>query len=413
METTQLALRREAQRARFRHASWIALVAGVTGNGLLVLAMWAAAPRPVPAAVSVMPAAAPPPAPVVISSPVAPPVIVVVPAAAGSATQAQAFGDLGPCPAPYAARPSGALRQPSDQEMTHVAGAPTDSRWIAAWNEHDIHVSRDGGASWDRVLVGPGDVVDVSFDCHGRVLALRDGNGLGMRDGAREAWRTIPGVDVNIGSIDESRYTGTVVGGGRAVAVIGPRDAESGDGEAWVAISDDGGATWRHASLGWYDGSTSAAWHGDTLRIVAPWTDCMSEGIRLITVTAAGAKSQELDEWMSMVALDRGAVYGLTEYCNARIDNGDDDPPALCLWRQGRDWTALDTAPAESHGEEGVVTTLIDGPVDVVVRNDVAQTITGSRLGRARAWPVGAVPMATDLSGRLWGRADDGWLIRR
>jgi hypothetical protein len=408
METTQLALRREAQRARFRHAWWIALAAGATGNGLLVLAMWAAAPRPAPAAVNVMPAAATAaaPAPVIVMSPVAPPVIVVVPPVA----QAPAtFGDLGPCPAPYRERPTGALRQPTDQEIKHLAGSPSDSRLVAAWTDFDLYVSRDGGSSWDHVLDGPGQIVDASFDCHGRALVLREKNGLGIRDGVREGWRAIPGIEMKLGEDDEPHYTSTLVGGGRSIAVVGPNEGMDG----WVAVTDDGGATWRHVSLGWYEGRTYSAWDGDTLRVVVPWTDCMSEGIRLEVITPAGSTSEELDEWTHDVGLDRGVVYGVSEHCERSVGL-DEQPPELCLWRNGRDRrTALRPAPAQSRGDDGIVMQLVDGPVDVVVRNDVVQTITGTRLGRARAWPIDAEVLGTDLAGRLWGTDADGTLIRR
>jgi hypothetical protein len=418
METTQQVLRREAQRARYRHAWWMALAAGVSGNALLVLAMWAAAPRAAPAAVSVMPApVAAAPAPVIIASPVAPPVIVVVPQAA-PAPAPGTFGDLGPCPAPHTTRPTGALRQPGAGTVTHVSAAPTDSRLVAAWNDDAVFVSRDGGSSWDRVLAGPGAVLDASFDCHGRVLVLREGNGLGMRDGVREAWRTVPGVELRMSDEDyQPRYIPRVIGGGRSLAVTGPRSGSGdGDGDAWASISDDGGVSWHHADLGWYEGITHAAWAGDVLRILVPWTDCMSEGIRLVTVTGSDVQDEELGQWSFNVALDRTGPYVLSEYCDGRAvtpGGAADDIPLLCIWRPGRDWHALAPAPVEARGDEGITLQIVDGPVDVIVRNDTVQTITGSRLGRAREWPAGAAPLATDLAGRLWGTDADGALIRR
>lgn len=410
METTQQVLRREAQRARYRHAWWIALAAGVSGNALLVLSMWAVAPRPAPAAVSVMPAAAPS-APVILSSPAAAPVIVVMQAPATTAP-AQALGDLGPCPEPHAARPSGALRQPRlDGEPVGFAGAPTDSRWLAVWTTSELHVSRDGGASWDRVLDGPGDVIDATFDCHGRVLALRDGNGLGIRDGAREAWRTVPGVAVRIPRADEEypHHVPELVGGGRTLAVIGPQSGDD-DYHANVAMSDDGGATWRHADLGWYEGSAEGEWTGDTLHVMIPWTDCMAEGIRLVTVSAGGVRSEEIDEWSQQTALDRGAVHGVSWSCPPDYNSAD---TALCTWRQGKGWRSVPLEPAPTGSDAGYDLFLVDGPVDVLVREHIVQTIGSRKLGRAREWPSGAEPLGTDLAGRLWGKDADGTLIRR
>ena len=414
METTQLVLRREAQRARYRHAWWVALAAGLSGNALLVLAVWAAAPRAAPAAVSVMPTPAAQ-APIVVSTPVVPPVIVVIPAQPAAApASVLALGDLGPCPAPSAARPSGALRQPQmDDEITGFAGAPTDSRWLAVWSRTELRVSRDGGASWDRVLDGPGDLLDASFDCHGRVLALRDGNGLGIRDGAREAWRAVPGVTVRIPRDDEEypHYQAGLVGGGRSIAVVGPKTGDD-ISTAYVAISDDGGATWHHEDLGWYEGRTSTAWDGDTLRVAVPQTDCMSEGIRLVTITGGGSRSEEIDEWSQQIALHNGAVHGVSWDC-PNITNVDDGL-GLCTWRQGKGWKPVPLVPVESGGgDNGFDLLLIDGPVDVLVRGLLVQTVGAGKLGRARQWPEGAEPLGTDLAGRLWGKHSDDTLIRR
>lgn len=418
METTQPLLRREAQRARYRHAWWLALAAGVAGNGLLVLAMWAAAPRPAPAEVSVMPAPVVAPTPtVVVSPPIAPPVVVVVQAAAPAAAAAfAAFGDLGPCPAPHTARPSGALRQPRlDAPIAGFAGAPTDSRKIAVWTDEEVHVSADGGGSWDRVLDGPGGVLDVSFDCHGRVLALREGNGLGLRDGAREAWRTVPAMSMRAGDEAEPRYAPKLVGGGRAMAVVGTREDDA--GEAWAALSDDGGATWRHVSLGWYEGLASAAWHRDTLQVALPWTDCRDEGIRLVTVTARGTRAEEIDEWAQQVALDRGAVLGLSWQCPEPGRDALAVEDQLCAWRDGVGWRSLSLGPVADDGGDGgdggYALTLVDGPADVIVHGASVQAIGGRKLGRAREWPLGADALGTDLAGRLWGKDADGSLIRR
>jgi hypothetical protein len=118
---------------------------------------------------------------------------------------------------------------------------------------------------------------------------------------------------------------------------------------------------------------------------------------------------------MHDIALDRGVVFGISPYCDNLAGADDDEPPPeLCLWRSNHDGrTALRAAPVEARGEDGVVMQLVDGPVDVVVRNDVVQTISGARLGRARAWPVDAEALGTDAAGRVWGKDADGKLIRR
>jgi hypothetical protein len=204
---------------------------------------------------------------------------------------------------------------------------------------------------------------------------------------------------------DEERphHQAELVGGGRAIAVVGPKPGVD-DDDASVAISDDGGATWRHADLGWYAGKATGEWSGETLRVLMPWTDGQSEGIRVVTITAGGVDLQELDEWSAQVALDRGTVHGLALDC---------EDGRLCTWRQGKGARSLPLDPIPSGRDQGHDLRLVDGPVDVVVRDFVVQSIGARKLGRAREWPQGAWVLGTDLAGNLWGRNGDGLLIRR
>ena len=432
-------LRRHVEGARRRRGWWLLACGGVgTGVGLggLVALALTGVRAATPPAVAVTAAA--PPATVVVAPP---PLVVVVPAPAPVVAPAMVappdpapapFGDLGPCPAPHQARPRGRLVQPPVGDVVvGVAGAPTDSRWVATWTADHVFVSRDGGASWDRVLDGPGRVLDASFDCHGRVLVLRDvadptgalgadggadggagvgagagaSVGVGVRHGAREVWRAVPGVALRRPDDEQPRYPARLAGGGRAIAVVGGRGDE--DGEAVAAVSDDAGASWRHVELGWYDGVRLAAtWDDETLRVAVPWTDCMSEGLRLVTVTARGARSEEIAEYASQLVLEGGTLHAVSWECPATAgDRGE----GLCAWRHGRGWRPV-AVPA-STADDPPELVLIEGPVPVAVLGERFHTV-GARLGRARAWPPGAAPLATDRAGRLWG-LQDGELIRR
>ncbi len=416
MESTGLALRRQVQRARYRHAWWTAVVAGLGGNALLVLGLWAAAPRAEGPDIAVMPAqvsAPPAPAPIVVTPPMVPPMIVVVtppPPTAGARG-----GDLGPCPAPHTARPSGGLRQPDvDGQLVGFNGSPSDSRLVAVWTADRLLVSRDGGASWDRVLDGPGGIVDATFDCHGRALVLRTGAGLGVRDGAREAWRPVPNIVIDVPADEHGRYQPRLVGGGRSIAVVGTRGEEFGQG--YAALSDDGGESWRFADLGWYEGDRiAAAWDGGALDVVVPWTDCSWEGLRRATVTASGVKEHGDLAWARQIALDGARIHGVSWDCPQTPDTPDE---GLCTWRDGHDWRpvapprAAGSADATT-GDDAVELTLVDGPVDVVVREHQVHAIRGAHLGRGRAWPAEATPLGTDRAGRLWGLEAGHTLIRR
>lgn len=398
METSTLGLRREARRARYRYAGWMAGCAGVSAASLLALALWAGAAPPAPR-VQVLPAATV--TRTVVVPVVTPPHVVVIPVA----PPALPVGDLGPCPAPHRDRVHARLAQPSgDEPVAGFAAAPSDSRWLAAWTATHLFVSRDGGGSWRRVLDGAGAVLDATFDCHGRVLALRAGSGLGVRDGTREVWRAVAGVAIATPPepYTARSYMPQLVGGGRAIAVVGPRHDEL--DQAYAAISDDGGVSWRQADLEWYEGGRlAAAWSGSTLRVVVPWTDCMAEGLRLVTVHATGVTSVEIDEYAGMVALDGGAIHGLSWECP--------DGGPVCTWRAGRGWRTPRGAAA--LGGDAGDAELVDGPVDVVIADHELRTLAGGRLGRPRPWPAGWTALGTDPSGRVWGTDAAGKLARR
>ncbi len=419
METDGLALHRQVQRARYRYASWLALCAGVSSSALLALALWVTsppAPQPAPAPTAPTSAMLVRDEPVVVAPQIVPPVIIVVQQTQTPAVARERapFGDLGPCPAPHKVAPRGALVQPPRYMLRGVATAPTDTRWVAAWDAEHVYVTRDGGTSWDRVLDGAGAVLDVAFDCHGRVFALRRGSGLGVREGADETWRNIAGI--HIGEVDDEvpdpgehrDYAPRLLGGGRKIVVLGTASAEQGD--AFAAISSDGGASWSHVNLSWYEGgSIYGDWQGDTLRVVIPWTDCMSEGVRMVTITPEGTQTSELDIWANELAIDGTEIHALSSNCPAI---GDDEYPAICLWRPRKGWSELPIV-GPPGGDEDRAIMLIDGARDVLWIDDHIVPIQHGRTGRARPWPDGATPRAVDLSGRVWGLDGQHQLVRR
>src|ERR1041385_2784120 len=76
--------------------------------------------------------------------------------------------------------------------VNHVTTSLTNAGWLAAWSEHQVFVSTDAGKNFARVLDGPGDVTDVTFDCFGHPIVSREGR-IGILDNGRELWRSIPG----------------------------------------------------------------------------------------------------------------------------------------------------------------------------------------------------------------------------
>lgn len=416
METRSLELRRQVQRSRYRYAWWLALCAGVAANALLALALWVAAPVPAAQVVTVVEERAAAPPMVVVAPYIAPPTVVMVPAAAAPPApppEPAPFGDRGPCPAPHRAVPPGALTQPLLSSIMGLAASPTDSRLVVAWGVDAIAVTRDGGRTWQRVLDGKGTVIDASFDCHGRVLAIRAGAGLGVRDGGREAWRAIGGLDFGTSFDDEdneyaggdARFVPHLVGGGRLIAIVGAED--SAPGEAVAAFSADAGETWWHTNLGWWEGHPiTAVWRGDELDVLVPWTDCMSEGVRRVAVGQAGARTSELDVNARRLAFDGPVIHDVGWSCP---DPDRDGTPALCALRPGRDWevTAIPGPLAEDAEPR-----LIDGPADALLVDDRVAPVRRGRIGRFRPWPAGAEALTADLAGRVWGKHDQA-LIRR
>jgi hypothetical protein len=88
------------------------------------------------------------------------------------------------CPPPRTDAPRAkALHPPHD--VNRVTASRTNAGWIAAWDDTQVLVSTDAGVSFYRVLDGPGAVNDVTFDCFGNVVVLRDRQ-LGIREGTHE-----------------------------------------------------------------------------------------------------------------------------------------------------------------------------------------------------------------------------------
>lgn len=419
------ALRRHVQHARRRHAWWLALAGATAANAALAIALHAGR--------SSTPArAAPPPPP----SP-APQLTFVfrdAPAAASAATPAPApapapeprppppppaFADLGPCPAPYTARTPGAFvpPQPPDAEELHgFAVSPTDTRLLAAWSREHLLVSRDGGRRWSRVLDGPGGMIDATFDCHGRAIALRHGFGLGIRDGARETWRHVPFLDAGTGGVDDAgelastNHRRRLAGGGRAIAVFGVSGDDTSRGLALV--SDDLGVGWRTADLGYYEsGAFTHAWTGDTLHVVIPIFDCSYASLRYTAIGPDGTTAHELERYAQQLALTGGAVVAL-DGCHA--DGDATGEPGLCRWTAARGWRPLGgmQPPATDDGEP-TYPYLIDGPVDVVIDGNQLHTLRANGLGPWRPWPRDWTALTTDGAGRVYALDVDGQLVRR
>lgn len=419
------ALHRHVEPTRRRQLWWWALAGTAAANAALTLGLGARSSAGGGIAVAIkVEAAAPAPAPVVVvQAAPAPAPMSAPPAPVAEPVGHDPFADRGPCPAPHAGRPAGALTQPTELGYLRGIGtSPTDSRLVAAWDKESVHVSRDGGHTWGRVLDGEGWVLDVSFDCHGRVLALRRGSGLGMRDGMDEAWRPVREVELVFREGDDAEppepadddYAPRLVGGGRWIAVLGAGDLDGEDGpRSMAAITRDAGATWRRVDLHyWERADVRGEWSGDTLRVIVPWTDCMSEGLSLVTVSPGGVSTAELGGYAGQVALAGATVLAPPSTCHYAEGVGDDVAGGgLCVWRAGR-WT-LKPAPADpdARGEDRNFD-VVDGPVDVMWSGDLVYRVSARGYGAGKRWDARWRPITTDRAGRVWGLDELGVIVR-
>jgi len=259
-----------------------------------------------------------------------------------------------------------------DEDIDHVQAAPTNAGWIAAWNEHHVFVSRDAGATFQRVLDGDGKVFSTSFDCWGHVLVAR-GNQLGVRDGNDEQWKPLPSVR----SDDDSPRA--VIGGGPDVVLVGRAPGDEGGVRA--AISGDGGATWRYHDLhGGTDGERiRGRQHEDgAIDIAYSLGDCMSDDVYSARI-ANGVVSE--DEY----TIAEGSEFTLVDG-TIFTDGG---------WRAPKgEWQSYPS----SHWAAPI-------PNSAVIVND-DKTYRFAH-GKLREIPVivEGTPQAVDPAGRIWSVA--------
>ena len=175
-----------------------------------------------------------------------------------------------------------------DANITGVHASPSNAGWVAAWNDTEVFLSTDAGRTFARVLDGPGEVRSAGIDCFGRTIVVR-ASGIGIRDGAREQWRALPGLQLQDFVDNGERYPRKtwVVGGGPDVVVVGyPLDSAF-EQKPRVAISSDGGASWRYHDVDTYfEGSrlTGRQRANGRIDLALEILDCMFEGRTSVTI---------------------------------------------------------------------------------------------------------------------------------
>jgi hypothetical protein len=130
--------------------------------------------------------------------------------------------------------------QPATGPVVLGARASREGCTIAAWTEHAVFLSWDGGQTFASFEITGSFQVDVSAD---HAVLVRDGRAVGsVRPGDREiTWREIPGLAPHDDEpAAEARTARDLVAGGRWTAIAVGK---------LVMASEDDGATWRYLTL--------------------------------------------------------------------------------------------------------------------------------------------------------------------
>jgi hypothetical protein len=288
------------------------------------------------------------------------------------------------CPAPVKTAPRANPKQ-FPEGVEHASAAITDARWLAAWDDQHVFVSRDGGGTFARVLDGPGRVEDVTFDCFGNALVLR-GHQLGVF-GDRESWHDVPVVAPREQADIENDGHGVLIGGGPEVIVVGSR--EGNEGAAWLVRSADRGATWTYRELDTIyetDRTTGRQDADGTIHLAIVFGDCMTDPLHWLELAGNQLTLvQDTDAW-SHRAYVRGDIVYSDRHWRRRGDTE---------WRP--------------------ITGMPDDDTRFITGGTLRAVVAGSvfRLEDGHATKLATVPTNTELAtvdaaGRLWGIAKDG-----
>jgi hypothetical protein len=313
----------------------------------------------------------------VVSPPGLGPFVVTPPAVTPAAAAPPAHSARPACPPPNRDAPSASSLPEQPFGMHQLVAAHTNASWVAAWNDDEIQLSIDGGLSYARVLDGPGAVRAVTFDCFGRAIAFR-GEQLGIRDGRRESWRAVPGVNA------DADAPIALVGGGPDVIVVGTSE-ERDTWQARLAVTGDLGASWWFRDLVdyWETGQLDGRQDPDgAIHLVLTTADCMSDPVSWIRIRDGKVADEDL-----------GSVGVVRLFGDIAINAG---------WHGVRwkrfgeaDWTLVQGLPDESDSRGH----LYAGPLPRVIVDGVVYAIEQGRAVKRRTAPgVGTV----DRAGRLW-----------
>jgi hypothetical protein len=285
---------------------------------------------------------------------------------------------------------------PLPHGVNHVTTSWTNAGWLAAWDEEHVQVSTDGGLTFTQMLDGPDQVRDVTFDCFGRAVVLRDGARIGINDNGHERWRTIPDMRTD----DDS--PAALIGGGPDVIAVGVTSTES--WHARMAISADLGRTWWFRDLEdyWEESNVTGRQNADGMIDIAITTaDCMNDPTTWLRVMPDGKVLRD----------ELGDVMGIRLYDNFAISHYDGTS-----WKRFGEENWTDATEAEQQQ-------IVDGPVPRLINDYRVEVIPTTTKGEIdprkdnwfmREWHYDNATV--DRAGRLWAidesiDGEDAWLV--
>jgi hypothetical protein len=373
----------------------VAALFGVQAVTLAIVLRQTAAPSPPPPPiVTHVPITVPMPPPIVTHVPITVPMpmpIVIEPVIAAAPTSSPRPS----CPPPNDDAPRASSLRDLPDDVDRVVTAQTNASWIAVWNDDAVRISLDGGRTFARALDGDGKVRDVTFDCFGRAIALRDDQ-IGVRDGTRETWRRVPGMRA------DRDAPAALVGGGPDVLVVGITDRDT--WSARIAVSPDLGASWWFRDLVdyWETNDLTGRQDADgTIHLTLTTPDCMSDPVSWIRIENGVVATDEL-----------GPVGDVRLYGDIAINAGWEG----VRWKRfgEESWHAVKGLPRDSRPD------LVAGPIPRLVADGVVYAVERGRAAKVGTFDHAAYHTeydadAVDRAGRLWstGGDDDPRLVVR
>ncbi|MCG8416681.1 MAG: hypothetical protein MJE77_01905 [Proteobacteria bacterium] len=246
-----------------------------------------------------------------------------------------------------------------DPSWVGVAATPGPWAALAVWSEQQLFASRNDGASFRQVLGGPGPIGGAVFDRHARLYVVRDTRQLGIEhpDGAVE-WKALPFAGETL----------SVAVGGDWFGWLAMAHDQSDDATLVLALSSDGGTTWRRQAVAAEATRADLRIEPDgAIFMVLQKEDCMDESIQRLRGHVDGRPMAAMS-WPTDHAHMWGQGHGGWAYAIASECASDSD-----------DICAMGPNPSHSIESTGLRT---DWDIVFGTGGDITLAISGQRVLR-------------------------------